>query len=171
MSLSSVLSSFVFNLLSLIQSATSSIHSFRQQARTGKSEGTLDLWSWEISAKKWCERPDWQMTALCGCVHKVNEKDHRTEPCGLPHVKTGGIDSWPTNTDWVRQLKYEINQSRTVPEQPKVARNLVLRMLWQGSHLREKTAFFTQKKQATQIWKCRAFTVRKKQWPHTSKCV
>ena len=29
--------------------------------------------------------------------------------------------------------------------------------------------FFTQKKeQATQIWKCCAFTVHKKQWPHTS---
>ena len=37
-------------------------------------------------------------------------------------------------------------------------------MYGQGSHLREKIAFFYAKKeQATQIWKCRAFTVRKKQ--------
>ena len=36
----------------------------------------------------------------------------------------------------------------------------------------KKTAFFYAKKEeATQIWKCRAFTVRKKQWPLTSKCV
>ena len=43
---------------------------------------------------------------------------------------------------------------------------------YKGSHLCEKTAFFTQKKeQATQIWKCRVFAVRKKQWPHTSKCI
>ena len=31
--------------------------------------------------------------------------------------------------------------------------------------------FYAKKEQATQIWKCRAFTVPKKQWPHTSKCV
>ena len=31
--------------------------------------------------------------------------------------------------------------------------------------------FYAKKEQATQIWKCHAFTVRKKQWPHTSKCV
>ena len=43
MAMSSLLSSFIFNLLSLIHSATSSIQSFKQQARTGKSEGTLDL--------------------------------------------------------------------------------------------------------------------------------
>ena len=44
--------------------------------------------------------------------------------------------------------------------------------MYQGSHLREKTAFFYAKKeQAMQIWKCRVFTVREKQWPHTSKCV
>ena len=30
---------------------------------------------------------------------------------------------------------------------------------------------YAKKEQATQIWKCRAFTVRKNQWPHTSKCV
>ena len=36
---------------------------------------------------------------------------------------------------------------------------------------RKKCVFYVKKEQATQIWKCRAFTVRKKQWPHTSKCV
>ena len=66
MAISSVLSSFIFNLLSPICSATSSIQSFKQQARTGKSEGTLDLWSWESSAKKWYEIPDWQITVLKG---------------------------------------------------------------------------------------------------------
>ena len=46
----------------------------------------------------------------------------------------------------------------------------ILSIIEQGSHLHEKTAFFTQKK--SRLLKCRAFTVRKKpQWPHTSKCV
>ena len=63
------------------------------------------------------------------CI-QVNRRGPRTEPCGTPHCRTDEVDSWPTNTDWVRQLKYEINQSRTVPEQPKVLRKLVIRMLW-----------------------------------------
>ena len=77
----------------------------KQQARTGKSEGTLDLWSWESSAKKWYERPDWQITALKGCVYRVNRRGPITEPCGTPHFRTDGVDSWSTNTDWVQQLK------------------------------------------------------------------
>ena len=36
---------------------------------------------------------------------------------------------------------------------------------------RKNCVFYAKKEQATQIWKCGAFTVRKKQWPHTSKCV
>ena len=35
----------------------------------------------------------------------------------------------------------------------------------------KKCVFYAKKEQTTQIWKCNAFTVRKKQWPHTSKCV
>ena len=127
---SSVLSFFIFNLLSPIHSATSSIQSFKQKARTGKSEGTLHLWSWESRAKKWYERPDWQITALKGCGYRVNRRGPRTEPWGTPHFRTDGADSWPTNTDWVRQLKQEINESRAVPEQPKVSCNIVIRMLW-----------------------------------------
>ena len=109
---SSVLSSFIFSLLSLIHS---SIQSFKQQARTGKSEGTLDLWSWESSAKKWYERPEWQITVHRKCVYRVNRRGPRTEPYGTPHCRTNGVDSWPTNTDWVRQLKQKMKQSRTVP--------------------------------------------------------
>ena len=81
MTIHSVLPSFILSLLSPIHSATSSIHSFKQQARTGKSEGTLDLWSWESSAKKSYERPDWQLTVLRGCVYRVNRRGPRTEPC------------------------------------------------------------------------------------------
>ena len=33
---------------------------------------------------------------------------------------------------------------------------------------RKNCIFYAKKEQATQIWKCCAFTVRKKQWPHTS---
>ena len=73
--------------------------------RTGKSEGTLDLWSWESSAKKWYERHEWQIMVLKGCVYKVNRRGPRTEPCVTPHFRTDGVDSWPTNTDWARQLK------------------------------------------------------------------
>ena len=36
---------------------------------------------------------------------------------------------------------------------------------------RKNCVFYIKKEQAMQIWKCRAFTVRKKQWPYTSKCV
>ena len=93
--ISSVLSSFIFNLLSLIHSVTSSIQSFKQQARSGKMEGTLDLWRWESSAKKWYERPDWQITVLKGCVYKVNRRGPRTQPSGTPHFRTDGVDSWP----------------------------------------------------------------------------
>ena len=105
MAISSVLSLFIFNLLSPIHSATSSIHPFKQQARTGKSGGTLDLWSWESSAKEWYDRPDWQITILKGCVYRVNRRGPRTEPCGTSHCRTDGVDSWPTNTDWAWQLK------------------------------------------------------------------
>ena len=104
MAISSVLSSFIFNLLSPIHSATSSIQSFKQQARTGKSEGTLDLWSWESSAKKWYERRDWQITVLRGCVYRVNRRGPRTEPFSTQHSRKDGVDSWSTNTDWVQQL-------------------------------------------------------------------
>ena len=76
MAISSVLSSFIFNLLSAIHSATSSIQSFKQQARTGKSEGTRELWSWESAAKKWYEIPDWQITVLKGCINSVYKLSH-----------------------------------------------------------------------------------------------
>ena len=39
------------------------------------------------------------------------------------------------------------------------------------AHTRKNCVVYAKKEQATQIWKYRAFTVRKKQWPHTSKCV
>ena len=60
------------------------------------------------------------MTVLRDCVYKVNKRGPRNEPSGTPHFKADGVDVWPTKTDWVRKLRQEVNQSRTVPEQPKV---------------------------------------------------
>ena len=71
---SSVLSWFIFNILSHIHWVSSSIQSFKLWTRAGKSEGVLELWGWESSAKKWYEWPDWQMTVLRDCVYKVNKK-------------------------------------------------------------------------------------------------
>ena len=105
MAMSSVLSWFIFNILSHIHSATSSIQSFKLWTRTVKSEGVLELWSWESSAKKWYKRPDWQMTVRRDCVYKVNKRCPRTEPCGTPHFKADGVDAWPTKTDWVWKLR------------------------------------------------------------------
>ena len=58
MAMSAVLSWFIFNILSHIHSATSSIQSFKLWTRAGKFEEVLELWSWESSAKKWYEWPD-----------------------------------------------------------------------------------------------------------------
>ena len=47
-----------------------------------------------------------------------------------------------------------------------------LRYTASGVALMQKNCvFYAKKEQAAQIWKYRAFTVREKQWPHTSKCV
>ena len=110
MAISSVLSSFIFNLLSPIHSATSSIQSFKQQAKTGKSEGTLDLWSWELSAKKY-EWPDWQITVLKGCVYRVNRRGPRTEPCGTPH--------WFQNSwGWFMTHKHRLSMATQIGDKP-----------------------------------------------------
>ena len=104
MAMSSVLSWFIFNILSHIHSATSLMQSLKLWTRTGKSEGVLELWSCESSAKKWYEWPDWQMTVLRDCAYKVNKRGPRTEPCGT-HFKADGVHAWPTRTDWVRKLR------------------------------------------------------------------
>ena len=91
--MSSVLSLFIFNILSFIHSATSSISLSYYGQELGSLRDILELWSWESSAKRWFERPDLQMTLLRDSVYKVNKRGPRTESCGTPHFKTDGVDS------------------------------------------------------------------------------
>ena len=69
------------------------------------------------------------MAVLRGCVHKVNKRGPRTEPCGTPHFKRIKLirDLQKTRP---RKLRLEVNQPRTVPEQPKVVCNLLIKMTW-----------------------------------------
>ena len=98
-------------------------------------------------------------------IHKTKHKNNKQRKQNNLIVKInvwhfeGRDDSrWNSSTD-VHRLK---------PHRQSVNQ----RFISSGEALtRKNCVFYTKKEQATQIWKCCAFTVRKNQWPHTSKCV
>ena len=129
--MTSVLSSLSFSLLSVIQSFMSSMQSRIESMRSGRRSGVAEFWSWESSAYEWW-RIEWRsMTAERGVVYNTKRIGPKTDPCGTPQDTDTGTDvcEW-TETDWIRPERYDENQSRTVPERPKSCCNLWSRMLW-----------------------------------------
>ena len=102
MAMSSVLSWFIFNILSHIHSATSSMQSFKLWTRTGKSEGVLELWSCESSVKKAC------------VIGSSQDRDQKVDP-GLGG---GDISAADLMIDTPRQARPEINRVVTVGWRP-----------------------------------------------------
>ena len=71
------------------------------------------------------------MASLSVKVYIVNNTGPRTDPCGTSYSKADGTETTPSMTTlWVRSARYDLNQLRTIPEQPNVVVNLSMRISW-----------------------------------------
>ena len=67
-----------------------------------------------------------QLLAICvmGDVYIENRRGPNTDPCGTPDVQVVTTDeAWPSRTTCVRLVRYDVSQSRVVPEIPKLQCN------------------------------------------------
>lgn len=68
---------------------------------------------------------------LRGVVYRMKRRGPRTEPCGTPQARLVGMEDSPeARTEKKRDDKYELIQSRDVPEMPNQELSLARRMLW-----------------------------------------
>jgi len=86
---------------------------------------------WVSSAYRWGQKPCCSTSAIRSAVYMMNKIGPRAKPCGTPHKScTKGDLYMPPRTHCHRPWRYEWNQARTGPSNPKVTCNRRHKILW-----------------------------------------
>ena len=143
-------------------------------------------WSLTKALVKKLETSQWAMKRK---MLNVKLKDKIRNTIIRQRSRVTGIVQQVTNTKWkwaghvtrmkdnrwtIRSTEWQIKGVRSVGRPKHHWRDDIVEQQGAASGValtQKNCVFYAKKEQATQIWKCRGFTVRKKQWPHTSKCV
>ena len=120
-SITSIYSWFIWNLLHIIHDLTSHMHFSMLWIIALTFDGLLELYNCVSSAYSWCDTGWLPITHERGWVYMMKRIGKKTKPWQTPQWIVAEEDSLPSiDTVCVLPERYDLNHARVVPWKPKV---------------------------------------------------